>query len=116
MLYKKVDTDIYLSIHINWYDNAAWSGGEILYNPINKNNKILGEIMMRQFKDDLKSRRHLKTTDLYMYRNTTIPGILIECGFLSNANERYLLRNEDYQTKLAKTITSGVIKYFETVE
>ena len=49
---------------------------------------------MKNFKEDFKTRRTLKKTDLYMYRNTTIPGVLIECGFLSNANERYLLQKE----------------------
>ena len=67
---------------------------------------------MKNFKTELKTQRSLKTTDLYMYKNTSVLGVLIECGFLSNANERYLLRTDEYQKKLAKIITNSVIEYF----
>ena len=114
---KKIDdidikSDVYLSIHINWYDNAFWSGAEVLYHPINSKNKVLGEILMNRFKDDLGSKRHLKKTDLYLYRNTTTPGVLIECGFLSNYNERQLLQDASYQQKIAVSIRKGLIEYF----
>ena len=92
-------TDLYLSIHINWYKNTSWGGAEVLYNSINPKNKILGEMIMKHFKKDLNTKRTLKKTDLYLYRNTRVPGVLIECGFLSNTNERYLLQQSSYQAK-----------------
>ena len=113
LMYKKYEADMYLSIHINYYQNAAWSGAEVLYHPINPENKVIGEVLMKNFKTDFKTKRTLKKTDLYMYKNTTVPGVLIECGFLSNANERYLLQQEDYQKSLANTITNSVIEYYE---
>lgn len=112
---EKKKTDLYLSIHINWYKNPSWSGAEVLYNSINPNNKILGEILMKHLKKDLGTKRKLKTTDLYLYRNTRKVGVLIECGFLSNPNERYLLRQESYQEKISNSITNGVIEYFQAV-
>lgn len=112
LMYKKYNAEMYLSIHINHYRNPSWSGAEVLYNGINPQNKVLGEILMKNFKTELKTQRSLKATDLYMYKNTTVLGVLIECGFLSNANERYLLRTDEYQKKLAKIITNSVIEYF----
>lgn len=112
---KNKKTDLYLSIHINWYKNTTWSGAEVLYHNINPNNKILGEILMNKFKKELKTKRTLKKTDLYLYKNTRVPGVLIECGFLSNPNERYLLRQFNYQEKISKIITSSVIEYFQTI-
>ena len=47
-------------------------------------------------------------------RNTNIPGVLIECGFLSNSNDRYLLQTKFYQKKFSKAITNGVIEYLNT--
>lgn len=108
-------TDLYLSIHINWYKNTSWGGAEVLYNSINPNNRILGEMLMKHFKKDLNTKRTLKKTDLYLYRNTRIPGVLIECGFLSNPNERYLLQQISYQEKISKSITNAVIDYFDTI-
>lgn len=113
LLYKKYNAELYLSIHLNHGESARWSGAEVLYHPINPQNKELAEILMKHFKNDLKTTRTLKKTDLYMYRNTTIPGVLIECGFLSNANERYLLQKKEYQEKVARSITNAVIEFFK---
>ena len=67
---------------------------------------------MKNFKTEFGTKRTLKTTNLYMYSNTTVPGVLIECGFLSNNNERYLLQQDSYQEKLSKSITNSVVEYF----
>ena len=32
------------------------------------------------------------------------PAVLVECGFLSNPEEEAMLRQEDYQTKLAAVL------------
>ena len=113
MFIKEKSSDLYLSIHINWYKNQNYKGGEVLYNPINKDNKLLATYIMNEFKNELNSKRSIKTTDLYMYKNTTTPGVLIECGYLSNYIDRKLLQDKKYQEKLAKVITNGVIKYLK---
>lgn len=112
LMYKKYNAQLYLSIHINYYNNSSESGAEVLYNSINSENKKFGQLLMNNFKTALGTKRVLKKTDLYMYKNTTVPGVLIECGFLSNPNERYLLQKSSYQKKLAKIITDSVITYF----
>ena len=113
LMIKEKKSDLYISIHINWYDDITLKGAEVLYNEINENNKKLAHSIMTEFKNDLKSTRTIKTTDLYMYRNTTIPGVLVECGYLSNPTERTLLQEEEYQKKLALSITNGVINYLK---
>ena len=47
-----------------------------------------------------------------MYDKLTIPGVLIECGFLSNSEEKDKLTTEEYQQKLASLIKDALIKYF----
>jgi len=49
---------------------------------------------------------------MLMNRKIIIPGILIEAGFLSNPNDRYLLKQDDYQYKICDSIRNGLIKYF----
>ena len=110
---KETKSDLYISVHINWYQNTSMKGAEVLYNSINENNEKLAKSIMKEFKTDLGSTRTIKTTDLYMYRNTTTPGVLVECGYLSNPTERTLLQQEDYQKKLAKSITNGIINYLK---
>ena len=110
---KETKSDLYISIHINWYQNTSMKGAEVLYNSINENNEKIAKSIMKEFKTDLGSTRTIKTTDLYMYRNTTTPGVLVECGYLSNPTERTLLQQENYQKKLAKSITNGIINYLK---
>ena len=110
LLIKEKKCDLYISIHINWYDDNTLRGAEVLYNSINKENKVLAQSIMNRFKKELDSNRNIKTTDLYMYRNTTTPGVLVECGYLSNPTERKLLQKEEYQKRLAKTITKGILR------
>ena len=99
LMIKEKKSDLYISIHINWYQNTSMKGAEVLYNSINKNNEKLARSIMKEFKTDLESTRTIKTTDLYMYRNTTTPGVLIECGYLSNPVERNLLRDKSINKK-----------------
>lgn len=113
LLIKEKKCDLYISIHINWYDDNTLRGAEVLYNSINKENKVLAQSIMNRFKKELDSNRNIKTTDLYMYRNTTTPGVLVECGYLSNPTERKLLQKEEYQKRLAKTITKGIIDFMK---
>lgn len=115
LLIKENKSDLYISIHINWYENSKYKGAEVLYNSINKNNKILAEEIMNQFKDNLNSNRNIHSTDLYLYKNTTVPGVLVECGYLSNYQERKLLVDEEHQKNIAKAITRGIINYTKTI-
>lgn len=112
---KENKSDLYLSIHINWYQNSTHKGAEVLYNPINKNNKLLAEAIMHEFKTNQKSKREIKKTNLYMYKNITTPGVLIETGYLSNPTERRLLQSSSYQKELANSITNGVKNYLKTI-
>lgn len=109
-------SDLYLSIHINYHYYSSVSGAEVLYHPINPNNLVLAESIMNEFKNDLKTDRKVIKTNLYLYSNTRVPGVLIECGFISNPNERYLLQKESYQEKISNSITKGVENYFKEID
>ena len=115
LLIKKNNSDLYISIHVNWYNNSSYKGAEVLYNPINENNKILAECIMKEFQNKLNSTRTVKETDLYMYKNTTVPGVLVKAGYLSNYSERTQLLNPEYQEKVSKAITSGIKSYLKEI-
>lgn len=115
LLIKENKSDLYISIHINWYENSKYKGAEVLYNPINSNNKILATSIMEQFQTKLKSKRSIKKTDLYMYKNTTVPGVLVECGYLSNPLERESLLTEKYQMEISSAITEGIKNYLKEI-
>lgn len=105
--------DIYISIHLNSIDSSSWSGAQVFYDDVNKNNVELANIVQEQLKTDLKTIRKVKKIEnILMNRKIKIPGVLIEAGFLSNPNDRYLLKKSDYQYKIANSVTKAIIKYF----
>lgn len=107
--------DMYLSIHLNADSDTTWRGAQVFFDDVNKNNVKLAEIMQNTFKKNLNTNRKYKqVTNQYMYRRINILGVLLEVGFISNSNERYLLQKEEYQEKIAKTITEGINNYFNT--
>lgn len=105
--------DMYISIHLNAYSSTKWSGLQIFYDDINPNNKILAEIMNETLKSNLKNVREIKRENGYfMYHKINVTGILIESGFITNSNDRYKLKDSNYQAILARNIVSGVVNYF----
>ena len=105
--------DLYLSIHLNSTTSDNWRGLQIFYSNINSENKILATTVNNSLAQDFKNIRDIKlSNEYYMYKNITKPGILIEAGFLSNPNDRYLLKKDEYQYQLVSSITKGIIEYF----
>lgn len=106
--------DLYISIHLNGVSSSTWSGAQVFYDDVNNKNKDLAMLMQEQLKTDLKTTREVKEiSTMLMNRKITVPGLLIEAGFLSNPNDRYLLQKKDYQYKVAQSVKTGIIKYFE---
>lgn len=107
-------TDLYISIHLNAEDSEVWRGCQIFYDDINSNNKILADIMYKQFKKSFSTTREVKElTDIYLHRKVEKTGILVEAGFLSNPDDRYLLKQPTHQQKIANIITEGILKFYK---
>jgi N-acetylmuramoyl-L-alanine amidase len=55
--------------------------------------------------------RGVKSARYYVIRNTTIPAILVECGFVSHAGERSRMKSAWYRDSLARGIADGILRY-----
>ena len=109
-LINNSNADLYISIHQNIYQNKKYSGPQVFYV---KDNQKLAEIIQNTLNKYLNTKHKVKTlNNTYMYKLLKKKGILIECGFISNDNERYKLKTEEYQLKLSKIITEGIITYY----
>jgi len=53
----------------------------------------------------------IREKDLHMVRETKMPAILIECGFISNPAQEKQLATPDFRKKLAKAIADGIMDY-----
>ncbi len=103
--------DIYLSIHINYLNDSSYSGPQIFYD---KENESLANNIQENLNKTLNTSREIKKipSSTYMYEKIEIPGVLIECGFLSNYNERILLQDSTYQKKIANIIATALSTRF----
>lgn len=102
--------DLYLSIHINYLEDSSYSGAQIFYE--GDNNKQLATFLQEQLNTISYPRSIKPMPNIYMYQYLKIPGVLVECGFISNANERKRLQDSNYQKQLALALTNGIINYF----
>jgi N-acetylmuramoyl-L-alanine amidase len=54
------------------------------------------------------SNRNVRRRGYYVLRKTTVPAVLVECGFLTNPTEAALAQTDSYRQKLAEEIAAGV--------
>ncbi len=109
-LINKSKADVYLSIHINYLEDSSYYGGQIFY--YGEENKKIAETLQTEFNTISYPRSIKPMPNIYMYRHLKIPGVLVECGFISNKKEREKLITPAYQKEIAKSLTKGLIMYF----
>ncbi|MDD4188031.1 MAG: N-acetylmuramoyl-L-alanine amidase [Bacilli bacterium] len=106
--------DIYLSIHLNYYSNSKYYGPQIFYSDNFKENQVLAKFIQEELNKNLNTKRNIKKNSNanYMYPKLNVKGVLIECGFLSNYQDRLNLQDMTYQDKLSKIIVLAIINYY----
>ena len=109
-LINKSKANVYLSIHINYLEDTSYYGGQIFY--YGEENKKLAEFLQSEFNTISYPRSIKPMPNIYMYRRLKIPGVLVECGFISNKEEREKLITPAYQKEIAKVLTQGLVNYF----
>ncbi len=105
--------DLYLSIHLNADLSSTWYGAQVFYSDVNKENKEIALSIQNVLRKHTNTKRDIsKIIDRYLYKRIKHPGVLIELGFITNPNDRYLLQNKDYQIKINNLIVEGIIEYY----
>lgn len=106
------DADAVLSIHMNEYAGRSESGPQVFYREGCPAGRLLAgaiqEAMIAQLKP--KQERTALGGDYYIL-TLGIPGVLVECGFLSNRAEEEKLMQEDYRQIVAQAIVQGVVDW-----
>lgn len=112
---NKSGCDMFISVHLNASTDETWYGAQVYYDDINAENKKIASIMQEELKRYLNTDREYKENNTkYLQHRINRPGVLLEAGFLSNPNERYLLQKKSYQDKIAEVVRKSVVKYFNS--
>ena len=107
--------DMYVSMHLNASPSSKWNGIQIFYSSILDENLNVANIVSDTLKKNMRNVRDVKKENgYYMYSKIKVPGILIEAGFVSNHNDNYKLRQEEYQDILVRNISLGIENYFHS--
>lgn len=115
-IFNSSDDNLVLSIHQNKFTQSQYNGTQIFYSANNEKSALLAEnirnsvVSLIQQNNERQSKQ--AGSEIFILHNTTVPAVLIECGFLSNDIEAKLLQTEEYQSKLAYCIFLGVLEYY----
>jgi N-acetylmuramoyl-L-alanine amidase CwlD len=108
--------DLFLSIHVNANPgNNRASGSIIFYNKQTPRSRNLATQLhneLNQVMEKQKFTQHLPlAATYYLLRKNLTPGVIIELGFMTNPQERNLLKDDHYQLELVRGISRGVRQY-----
>lgn len=120
-LANKADADLFISVHNNSSGSGKMSGmngTEVLYRSGDTEaltSEHLAEICLSHVTASFESvSQGVKPRDdLYIIRNSEVPVVLIEVGFMTNADELAKLGSEEYQAKAAAGIYDSIKQAFE---
>ncbi len=111
--------DIFISVHINSAESTQAKGTEVFhYNGKSTPSGLSSEILANKMQEKLLSYlgtvdRKVKPGDLFVIRETYIPAVLCEIGFLSNPEEAAKLGDGNFRQKAAQAIYDGCKELFE---
>lgn len=111
---NETDGGILISIHQNQFSDSKYSGAQVFYGKNEKAKDLAIKLQTALVSNlNIGSKRKAKlASGVYLMDKITNPGVLIECGFLSNLNEEALLRDPQYQKKLCAVIGATLSSYF----
>lgn len=112
---NSTENAVLISIHQNFFPESQYSGAQVFYGK-SDGSEELAKAMQSQLTACINtgSRRQVKKgSGIYLLDKMTCPGVLIECGFLSNPEEETLLSCPAYQKKMVCVIASTVGSWLE---
>lgn len=111
-LINEEHTDLFLSIHLNAYPNTSVKGAQVFYEKENEVSEAFAKLLQKHLKAAVSSNMSAKAGDYYLLKHAKKIGALVECGFLSNAEDREKLQKAAYQETLAQALYAGILEYF----
>lgn len=106
---------ILLSVHQNHFTQSQYAGPQVFF-AAGEASKAIALRLQQSMNEALapNSNRECKSADgVYLMEHIRCPGVLIECGFLSNPQEEALLRDAQYQKKLCAVVCAAMADYIE---
>ncbi len=109
--------EIFVSIHVNSAANTSAQGTETYYakttGDMYQEDIDLATFVNNQIVNNLNMKnRGVKEEQYYVIRNTIIPAVLVELGFLTNNEDRAKMTDDKYVESFADSIYKGISQYY----
>lgn len=104
---------VLVSIHQNQFSQSQYRGAQVFYAP-NTESRAFAALMQQNLRaglDPANKRECKPGSGIFLLEKIECPGILVECGFLSNPDEEALLRSKDYQKRLAAVLAGSITAF-----
>ncbi|WP_058305683.1 N-acetylmuramoyl-L-alanine amidase CwlD [Gracilibacillus massiliensis] len=110
---KEKEADLFLSIHLNALPDRRWKGAQTFFHPGREQNEQLAKAIQHEIRRNLENtnREALAIQQVFLLKYAEATGALVEIGFLSNEEEKELLKSAGYQQKMAASIYEGILQY-----
>ena len=111
---KESRPDCVVSIHLNSYSDAARRGVQVFYDDTGRGESFASLMQERinatiNYRYSKRSDLAPQSGDFYITKCAAVPSIIIECGFISNAEDESLLKTESFRRELCREIADGII-------
>lgn len=117
-IFNESDNAVCISIHQNQFTDPKYSGAQMFYSGSNSTSEELARAIQGKFKEFLQpdNEREIKLCgkELFLCYYSNNPTVMAECGFLSNPDEAALLNTDEYRSKVAFTLFSGINDYLNS--
>ncbi len=118
---NKTHAVLFVSIHYNSSPSPDAHGIEIFYHGGSEykraqQSRQLGQSILSELISQTHAlSRGVKNGNFHVIRETSMPAVLVEGGFMTNIEERSNLRDKKYLDKIAKGVALGIDKYLKTI-
>jgi N-acetylmuramoyl-L-alanine amidase len=107
---ENLKANVFVSIHANSSVSSASNGTETYYQ--RSASKAFADVMHKHFAPATGlADRGIRYGNFHVIRETTMPAVLLEVGYLSNAKEEATLFDGDFQNRVAQGIADGITEY-----
>ena len=102
-----------VSIHQNHFSDSRYSGAQVFYAGTSGSDRLAKDLQaaLKTSLNPASKRQAKKADGVYLLQNIKCPGVLVECGFLSNPEEEAKLKERSYQLKLCCVMACVVSNY-----
>ncbi|MFD2115903.1 N-acetylmuramoyl-L-alanine amidase [Paenibacillus yanchengensis] len=108
----RMKADLFISVHVNSHTASSANGSETYY--YHERSKELANVMQKYLLAGTGlADRKVKKAGFLVIKETTMPAILLESGFVSNQHDADVLYNSENQQKIAAQLALGVKEYLK---